>query len=540
MRLETDQGLTQTGMAVGTPRYMAPEQTTGGRAGITVATHVYGLGGVLYFLLTGRPPFDADNSGDLVKKVMHEQPQPPRQVNGQVDRDLETICLKCLEKEPRQRYPSALALAEDLERWLAGKPITARPVGRLERLWRWCRRNPMPAALVVVIAFTVLAAAGGGVAFWYQRREADQQRAAAENERRRAERYFRQARDFDRTMARLGDGLASVPHMTARRRELLEQVLGSYEGFVAEEPDDPGLRQDLGESLLRMGDIQNELGRLEDAEVAYGRAQAVYEKLSAESLERPEYLQGLARSHEGPDANTLDRPDAKAEGCRRAVGIRKALADQHPEQPRYRDELAKTYNTFAAALWPAGRLQDARDAIQEALRLARALRREQPGEDAYKERLGGILVLAGRLADEAGKRAEAGDHLEGAVTILKDLVARSPGERRYRQALVGSYYFLGGHLLKSGRPHEAEKAWRRALEVAAKLAADFPSVAEYQFWKPTILRSYGNLLEATQRWPQAEKPYGDTVAAYDQLSKEFPTRLWNRMSRINMSQAYGP
>jgi WD40 repeat protein/tRNA A-37 threonylcarbamoyl transferase component Bud32 len=149
--------LTQTGACVGTPEYMAPEQTRNA-AGVNAASDIYSLGATLYDMLTARPPFRAADAVETLRQVREEEALSPRRLNPAVDRDLELICLKCLEKEPHKRYKSALEVAEELRRYCTGEPLRlTRPIGKAERVWRWCRRKPLQAAFTGLAGFVLLA-----------------------------------------------------------------------------------------------------------------------------------------------------------------------------------------------------------------------------------------------------------------------------------------------------------------------------------------------------------------------------------------------
>lgn len=155
MRVEGESELTRTGQIVGTPSYMPPEQAQGRRSLVGPASDVYSLGAILYECLTGRAPFRSDSVLKTIEQVIHVEAASPRALNAGIPRDLETICLKCLQKEPHRRYGTAQLLADDLQCYLENRPILARPVSAIERTWRWCRRKPVVAGLSALSAFAI-------------------------------------------------------------------------------------------------------------------------------------------------------------------------------------------------------------------------------------------------------------------------------------------------------------------------------------------------------------------------------------------------
>jgi tRNA A-37 threonylcarbamoyl transferase component Bud32 len=214
-KVESDSNLTQSGVIVGTPSYMAPEQARAER-GLSISADVYSLGAILYELLTGQPPFRGSTVVDTILRVLNEDPVNPRTVNPHVDRDLSVIALKCLEKNPAKRYESAVALADDLDRWARGEPVSVSPATRVERAIKWARRKPTAAAAYGFSALTITLALVIFVVFGFWR-EAEEAKRGAESARDQAE-YLRGIAD----RALLGE--AAARQDVERERDKLSRI----------------------------------------------------------------------------------------------------------------------------------------------------------------------------------------------------------------------------------------------------------------------------------------------------------------------------
>lgn len=508
-RLEGGIGLTSSGTMAGTPCYMSPEQATGASRMLTTAADIYGLGAILYEMLTGVPPFLADTPLETVRRVVDEEAVALWSLNPHVDHDLAIICLKCLAKAPSRRYASAQALAEDLERWLRGEPIQARPVSRPERLWRWCRRNQRVASL---LGFLVLLVVGGLIVvtgLWrraegerqqavinqaeadWQRDRADEQRqqavanqAEADRQRDRAERRLGQVRQVvDEFCIQLSqDDLRHVAGLQPVRKKLLEAGLRYYQGFLKEQGADPKLTGEVADAYFRVGLITSAIGSKADTLAAYEHARQMYAALAAGEPTESEWRRQLAACQNNIAHVRKKMGDATAalSLSQEALVVRQQIARDQPASVEAQHELARAYNMVGAAHHDRGELAEALRAYDQSRTIRRQLVHDHPQTAEYQYGLAQSSINLGVLQRQTGQRGDAARTFLQAQALLDRLCRTRPGPVQYQSALAQTSMHLGILHHDAGRYDDALRCQQQALAIREGLARDNPAVTDYQ------------------------------------------------------------
>jgi serine/threonine protein kinase/tetratricopeptide (TPR) repeat protein len=572
-QLDVDAGQTRSGDVLGTPAYMAPEQAAGRTREVGPAADVYALGAILYEMLTGRPPFLGVTAWDIIPQILSAEPVPPRRLQPTVPRDLETICLKCLRKEPDRRYAGARALAEDLHRFLEGEPVQARPVGRVERLWRWGRRKPLSAALLAAL---VLAVASGFAGMTYLWRLAESRLARADRESVRAGREAKRARravnEFFTEVSEKEDlknhGLEEF------RKRLLQTARDYYDEFVQDEDQgpEPGLRAERGGSYRRLARITAEIGSQPEAIRLHEKARDVFEELARANPDAPEYpfeqartLNGLALLYQAADRvdearaafdtglrlvdrlvrDHPDNADFRKEQCfllnnlglfhratdepllargayEKAEGALAALGAEHRDVPEYRGMLAGICSNLAGVYGDLREGGRAAVAYQKALDIQGELIRDHPHLPKYRADLSNTLNNRGVFRLEAGTPVLAEKDFQEAFKLRETLAREHPGVFDYQAGLLGSWNNLALVYGKTGRPDQARKASQAALDLCDGLAARHPTVPGYRRLQAHCLNLLGNLHVDGGRPDQAESFYQTALIVRDKLAKDHP------------------
>jgi serine/threonine-protein kinase len=508
---------TDPGQILGTPAYMPPEQADGRADDLGPAADVFGLGATLFTLLTGGPPYAGRHYGAVLNLARRCEFPRPRTVNPNVPRPLEAVCLKAMAADPGGRYATATALAADVERWLADRPVAADREPWRERARRWAKRHrTLTTAAAVGLVVGALTLSVAAVLLAKARTDAERQRDIARLQRQRT----REALD-DMTSEEAGDWLATRPAVSPRQRAFLEKSLAYYREFAAETASDRDGQELVAKAQRRVGSLLDDLGRLTEAEQPLRAAAEAFAGLAAADPGAPADRRDQAgcRVRLGRLLLALGRPaEAEAE-YRTAMALLEPLAAADPVA---RHGLAASQNNLGILLAERGQWPEAEALYGAALGLRERLAADAPTEPLHRRELAFIHTNLGVLYQQTRPPADAERAYLTAQKLQARLAAEFPAVPAYRHELAGTTFNLGGLYNGQERPADAEAAYRAALVMYARLAAEAPAVPKYRHDLATTHNNLGILLRDAGKSAEAVAEYRKAAPLWEALVSECP------------------
>jgi eukaryotic-like serine/threonine-protein kinase len=508
--LQGEESKTVSGAILGTPSYMAPEQARGQSKSVGPSADIYALGAILYECLTGRPPFLAPNAIDTIYLVVHEEPVKPSAWSPKLPQDLETICLKCLEKVPEKRYSTAKALAEDLEAFLDNRPIKARPVGLVERAVKWAKRRPAQAALAGTVVLAALTLLATGVWFTEQVR-----------------------RQRDRAIEAEGQALIAKGEAEDNAEKFKQQKLIAEAAEQVAKTNETKARNAEAQTRIALDDTK----KAKDAEEA-AKITAVGERKQAQENEKlANKMFGFARDAVNEyftsvsQETLLDEPGM--EGLRKtlleqASKFYTKFADERKNDPSVRAELAAALGRLGKIRAAIDLRSEGIDLYRQALELYKKLDAEKPGDMGIEASLSETHFELGVLYRDTNRETEAVAYGQQAVDRWDALACRQPENEQFQAELARSLNGLGGTYAEFKRYDLARGPLDRALSIRKMLVEAHPDADVLLRDLSVTYDNIATVAESRNENQTAELAHKDALAISERLVKKNAERLLYR------------
>jgi serine/threonine-protein kinase len=513
-------GHTEAGSLLGTPSYMAPEQALVRLDLVDERTDIYGLGGILFTILTGQAPHaDACDSHTLAERAQGPSPRT-RALNPAAPPALDAICAQAMAVDRAERYPSAAALAEDVQRYLADEPVSAWREPRLTRAARWMRRH-RTGVLAGIAAVTVAAVclATTSVLLLAANREVERQRDGART-------HFQMAREaVDQFHTKVSDN----PELKSRgleflRRDLLESAAAFYQRFVREEAGDGAVKSDQGLALLQLGDLYRSLGRRDRAEETYREALRIFQALGAADPTALDPQVSLADTYRslGVLCASQSRSAEAEQAFQASLAACRPLLQTRPGQRHVLRALAAGYQELAIFYVAADRNGEAEAAFDQALKGWRQFVAEYPQDTDYQQDLAATLLDLGILYATTGRRERAEAPYQEARELAQSLVVAIPNRPEFQSLLADVLNSLAQIYSETSRPGPAAQAFEQARAQYQRLVEAHPHVAGYQADLATANNNLGVFYRNEGRDDLAEPYYRAAQETYQRLVDAYP------------------
>jgi serine/threonine protein kinase len=521
---------TASGAVIGTPAYMSPEQARGETTTCGAAVDIYSLGAILYELLTGKPPHLKSSVPATLRAVELDEPVAPSRIKRTIPPDLEAVCLKCLEKRPERRYASAYALESDLQRFVHGEPVSARRIGSLQKLARWCQRRPALAAVSGLAAFLFLI--GFALVAWQWRRAERHLKLAvsateladAESIRaRESARYARQALD-DMTSQVATEWLLGQPQLSAEQKNFLRSAIVHYRRFASESADDESGEAQVASAAFQLGTLLRRLGETEEALAAYGHARDVWQILAETNPGQLSYRYDLARANYALQIilRAGGRLDEAESAGQIAMHLLQQLLIEDPDDDAYRNELAKVITNQGNLFRVTNRLEEAAAAHSASIELLQQLIADHPDNAEYRQTYSMALNNLGIVRFLQQQSDESSDLFEKSLVIKEQLVSDFPQQRKYAEDLALGLINHSSLMKQLGQLEPAEELTRRAIDHYDRLIGTYPSRPDYRELQASARLNLGTILLRLGREDEAESQFVSAIGNLKVLREQYP------------------